>query len=113
MNSPLTPARWNLKTGELNFRAMELLDKPTPAPTAIRPDARARHAAKGKAILVSATTCAPGAVLKQTEARDQRLYAREMLPAHGYPELRKYCTCAATMRAWHDQAKVRLFPADV
>jgi hydroxylamine reductase len=82
-----------LKCGEINLRAMELLDAANtgayghPVPTRVPLGAKA-----GKAILVS------GHDLKDLEAiliqsRDKGIYVYthgEMLPCHGYPELKKY-----------------------
>ncbi len=82
-----------LKCGEINIRAMELLDAgnteryghpmPTKVPLGVK---------KGKAILVSGHDLKDlEEVLKQTEGKGITVYTHgEMLPAHGYPELKKY-----------------------
>ncbi|SHI83082.1 hydroxylamine reductase precursor [Desulfatibacillum alkenivorans DSM 16219] len=82
-----------LKCGEVNLRAMELLDAgntgtyghpvPTPVPLGVK---------AGKAILVSGHDLKDlEAVLKQTEGKGINVYTHgEMLPCHGYPELKKY-----------------------
>ena len=82
-----------LKCGEVNVRAMELLDqghtstyghpKPTSVPLGVRP---------GKAILISGHDLKDlEELLKQTEGKGIDIYTHgEMLPAHGYPELKKY-----------------------
>jgi hydroxylamine reductase len=82
-----------LKTGEINIRAMELLDAGNtgsyghPVPTKVPLGAK-----KGKAILVSGHDLSDlAALLKQTEGKGINVYTHgEMLPTHGYPELKKY-----------------------
>ncbi|GAB4488646.1 MAG: hydroxylamine reductase [Thermodesulfovibrionales bacterium] len=82
-----------LKTGEVNLRVMELLDSantgtyghpvPTPVPLGQK---------KGKAILVSGHDLKDlHEILKQSEGKGIFVYTHgEMLPCHGYPELKKY-----------------------
>ncbi len=82
-----------LKCGEINLRAMELLDagntgayghpEPTPVPLGAK---------QGKAILVSGHDLKDlEEILKQTEGKGINVYTHgEMLPCHGYPELKKY-----------------------
>jgi hydroxylamine reductase len=82
-----------LKCGEINLRAMELLDAgntgryghpvPTPVPLGHK---------KGKAILVSGHDLLDiEEILKQSEGKGIYVYTHgEMLPCHGYPELKKY-----------------------
>ena len=82
-----------LKCGEINIRAMELLDEANtgtyghPVPTKVPLGHK-----KGKAILVSGHDLKDlEAILKQTEGKGITIYTHgEMLPAHGYPELKKY-----------------------
>ncbi len=82
-----------LKCGEVNLRAMELLDAGNtgayghPVPTAVPLGHR-----KGKAILVSGHDLADlEAILKQSEGKGIYVYTHgEMLPTHGYPGLKKY-----------------------
>ena len=82
-----------LKCGEINLRAMELLDAGNtgtyghPAPTKVPLGAK-----KGKAILVSGHDLKDlEELLKQTEGKGIYVYTHgEMLPAHGYPNLKKY-----------------------
>jgi hydroxylamine reductase len=83
----------SMKCGEINIRAMELLDAGNteaygnPVPTKVPLGAK-----KGKAILVSGHDLKDlDAILKQTEGKGIYVYTHgEMLPAHGYPELKKY-----------------------
>ncbi|HUL32227.1 MAG TPA: hydroxylamine reductase, partial [Thermodesulfobacteriota bacterium] len=82
-----------LKCGEINLRAMELLDAGNtgtyghPVPTRVPLGAK-----KGKAILVSGHDLKDlEELLKQTEGKGINIYTHgEMLPAHGYPGLKKY-----------------------
>lgn len=81
------------KCGEINIRVMELLDSGNtetfghPTPTKVPLGHK-----KGKAILVSGHDLADLAeVLKQTQGKGIYVYTHgEMLPTHGYPELKKY-----------------------
>lgn len=82
-----------LKCGEVNLKAMELLDAANtgtyghPVPTRVPLGVK-----KGKAILVSGHDLKDVyELLKQTEGKGIQVYTHgEMLPCHGYPELKKY-----------------------
>lgn len=82
-----------LKCGEINLRAMELLDAGNtgnyghPVPTSVPLGAK-----KGKAILVSGHDLKDmEAILKQSQGKGIYVYTHgEMLPTHAYPELKKY-----------------------
>ncbi len=82
-----------LGCGEANLRAMELLDAANtgayghPVPTKVPLGAR-----KGKAILVSGHDLKDiEEILKQSDGKGINVYTHgEMLPCHGYPELKKY-----------------------
>ncbi|MFA4835183.1 MAG: hydroxylamine reductase, partial [Dehalococcoidia bacterium] len=98
-----------LKCGEINLRAMELLDAantgtyghPVPAQVPL-------GAKKGKAILVSGHDLKDmEAILKQTEGKGIYVYTHgEMLPAHGYPNLKKYSHFYGHYgTAWQNQAR--------
>jgi hydroxylamine reductase len=98
-----------LKCGEVNLRAMELLDAGNtgtyghPVPTAVPLGAK-----KGKAILVSGHDLKDlETILKQTEGKGIYVYTHgEMLPCHGYPELKKYSHFYGHYgTAWQNQAK--------
>ena len=98
-----------LKCGEVNLRTMELLDAANtgayghPVPTAVSLGAK-----KGKAILVSGHDLKDLAeLLEQTEGKGINIYTHgEMLPCHGYPELKKYGHLAGHYgTAWQNQAK--------
>jgi hydroxylamine reductase len=98
-----------LKCGEINLRAMELLDAGNtetyghPTPTKVPLGAK-----KGKAILVSGHDLKDlAAVLQQSEGKGINVYTHgEMLPTHGYPELKKYDHFYGHYgTAWQNQAK--------
>ncbi len=100
---------WALKAGELNLRVMELLDKANtgaygnPEPTEVRVTPVA-----GKAICVSGHDLKDlEELLKQTEGKGIDVYTHsEMLPAHGYPELKKYKHLVGNYGgAWQDQRR--------
>lgn len=82
-----------LECGRINLRAMELLDAANtetyghPVPTRVPLGVR-----KGKAILVSGHDLKDlEQILKQSEGKGIYVYTHgEMLPAHGYPRLKKY-----------------------
>jgi hydroxylamine reductase len=81
------------KCGEINLKTMELLDAGNtgtyghPVPTKVQLGVK-----KGKAILVSGHDLKDlDVILKQTEGKGINVYTHgEMLPAHGYPGLKKY-----------------------
>jgi hydroxylamine reductase len=81
------------KCGEINIRAMELLDAGNtetyghPVPTKVPLGHK-----KGKAILVSGHDLMDlEEILKQSQSKGIYVYTHgEMLPTHGYPELKKY-----------------------
>ncbi|HOU15396.1 MAG TPA: hydroxylamine reductase [Anaerolineae bacterium] len=98
-----------LKTGEVNLRCMELLDSghvkhfghpvPTAVPTGVR---------KGPAIVVSGHDLPDlEMLLQQTEGKGITIYTHgEMLPAHGYPGLKKYAHLYGNYgSAWQNQQK--------
>jgi len=98
-----------LKCGETNLRAMELLDAANtgayghPVPTRVPLGAR-----KGKAILVSGHDLKDLEILlNQTEGKGIYVYTHgEMLPCHGYPQLKKYPHFYGHYgTAWQNQAK--------
>jgi len=99
----------SLKCGEINLAVMEMLDaantgaygQPVPTPARITP-------VKGKAILVSGHDLKYLAdLLEQTKGQGINVYTHcEMLPAHGYPELKKYPHLVGNYGgAWPEQAK--------
>jgi hydroxylamine reductase len=121
LNKNLTLNDWvglALKCGEVNLRAMELLDAgntetyghpvPTKVPLGHKP---------GKAILVSGHDLKDlEELLKQTEGKGINIYTHgEMLPTHGYPELKKYPHFYGHYgTAWQNQRKeFAAFPGSI
>ena len=112
LNKNLTLNDWvglALKCGEINIRAMELLDAGNtgtyghPVPTKVPLGAK-----KGKAILVSGHDLKDlEELLKQTEGKGINVYSHgEMLPTHGYPNLKKYKHFYGHYgTAWQNKAK--------
>ncbi len=107
-----------LRCGGINLRAMELLDAGHteryghPVPTTVPLGHR-----KGKCILISGHDLMDlEKLLKQTEGRGIDIYTHgEMLPAHGYPELKKYGHFYGHFgTAWQNQKKeFKAFPGAI
>jgi hydroxylamine reductase len=98
-----------LKCGQINVRAMELLDAANtsayghPVPTTVPLGHK-----KGKAMLVSGHDLKDlEEILKQTAGKGIYIYTHgEMLPTHGYPKLKKYGHFYGHYgTAWQNQAK--------
>lgn len=100
----------NLKAGKMTMQAMKMLKKahmeafgepqPTPVPTGTF---------AGHGILVTGHNLkALHELLKQTEGKGINIYTHsEMLPAHGYPELKKFSHLKGNLGgAWFDQKKL-------
>ncbi len=99
----------SMKTGELNLKAMGLLDAGNtgaygnPVPTQVRVEP-----VKGKAVVISGHDLRDlEMLLKQTEGKGINVYTHsEMLPAHGYPKLKAYKHLVGNYGgAWQDQVK--------
>ncbi|KAL4422506.1 hypothetical protein ABPG75_008703 [Micractinium tetrahymenae] len=107
-----------LKTGEVNLESMALLDgghvakfgHPEPSPVRLSPR-------KGKAILVSGHDMEDlRQLLDQTEGTGVNVYTHgEMLPAHGYPGLKKYKHLAGNFGNswWRQQKDFAEFPGPI
>jgi len=98
-----------LKVGEVNLKCMGLLDKAntesygTPVPTVVP-----LMVEKGPFIIVTGHDLKDlELLLKQTEGKGINIYTHgEMLPAHGYPELKKYSHLKGNFgTAWQNQQK--------
>ena len=98
-----------MQIGRMNYRIMEMLDKgetdtfghPEPTQVNVKP-------VKGKCILVSGHDLHDlEKILQQTEGTGINVYTNgEMLPAHAYPELKKYPHLAGNYgSAWQNQQK--------
>jgi hydroxylamine reductase len=99
-----------VKAGEMNIRTMQLLKKAhietfgEPVPTQVR-----TGTVKGHGIMVTGHDLhALDILLKQVEGTDVFVYTHsEMLPAHGYPGLKKYKNLAGNLgKAWFDQRQL-------
>jgi hydroxylamine reductase len=107
-----------MKCGRMNLRTMELLDAANtgayghPVPTSVPLGAK-----QGKAILVSGHDLKDlDELLKQTEGKGIFVYTHgEMLPAHGYPGLKKYTHFYGHYgTAWQNQSKeFAAFPGSI
>jgi hydroxylamine reductase len=98
-----------LRCGKMNLRTMEMLDKAhverfgKPIPTEVDTGTR-----KGPGILITGHDLLDlYELLKQTEGAGINVYTHsEMLPAHGYPELKKFKHLAGNYGgAWQEQKK--------
>lgn len=98
-----------LKVGEVNLKCMELLDLAntetygTPVPTKV-----GMTIEKGPFIVISGHDLLDlKLLLEQTEDKGINIYTHgEMLPAHGYPELKKYLHLKGNFgTAWQNQQK--------
>jgi hydroxylamine reductase len=99
----------SMQIGLLNYRVMEMLDKGEtdtfghPEPTQVNV-----KTIKGKCILVSGHDLHDlEKILQQTEGQGINVYTNgEMLPAHSYPELKKYPHLVGNYgSAWQNQQK--------
>ncbi|MCX7757845.1 MAG: hydroxylamine reductase [candidate division WOR-3 bacterium] len=96
-----------LQAGKMNIKTMKLLKEAhikhygEPTPTKV-----STKTTKGKGIIVTGHSLkALEELLKQTENTGINIYTHsEMLPAHGYPELKKFKHLIGNLGgAWHDQ----------
>lgn len=99
-----------LKVGRATIRIMELLDEAhisrfgVPVPVQVT-----ENKVEGKSIVVTGHDLyALEALLKQSEGKGVNVYTHsEMLPAHGYPELKKYPHLKGNVgKAWYDQRRL-------
>lgn len=107
-----------LKVGDAAVKVMDLLDRAhtsylgIPVPVKVSEDK-----VEGKSIVVSGHNLfALKELLKQSEGKGINIYTHsEMLPAHGYPELKKYAHLKGNVgKAWYDQRKVfEAFPGAI
>lgn len=108
----------SMAIGALNYKVMKMLDHGEttkfghPEPSTVNVKSVA-----GKAILVSGhDLCDLEMILKQTEGTGINVYTNgEMLPAHGYPELKKYTHLVANYgTAWQNQqTEFAAFPGPI
>ncbi|WP_031516302.1 hydroxylamine reductase [Desulfofalx alkaliphila] len=99
-----------LRVGSATVKIMDLLDKAhteklgVPQPVNVPSDK-----IEGKCIVVTGHNLfALEKLLQQSEGKGVNIYTHsEMLPAHGYPELRKYSHLKGNIgKAWYDQRKL-------
>ncbi|MCD6551301.1 hydroxylamine reductase [Thermotoga sp.] len=99
-----------LEAGRMNLKAMKLLKKAhietygEPTPVEVETGTK-----RGKGIIVTGHNLkALEELLKQVEGTNVYVYTHsEMLPAHGYPGLRKYRNLVGNLgKAWYDQRKL-------
>lgn len=99
-----------LKVGSATVRVMELLDKAHTERLGIpQPIQVTNNKIEGKCILVTGhNLLALEELLKQTKGKGINVYTHsEMLPAHGYPELKKYAHLKGNVGgSWIDQRKL-------
>lgn len=98
-----------MEFGQVNLKCMEMLDRANtesfgmPVPTRVNTDIK-----KGPFIVVSGHDLRDlSLLLEQTKDKGINVYTHsEMLPAHGYPELKKYSHLAGNFgTAWQSQQK--------
>lgn len=98
-----------MEVGKINFKCMELLDKANtecfgvPTPTEV-----SLNIEKGPFIVISGHDLYDlKCLLEQTEGKDINIYTHgEMLPAHAYPQLKKYSHLKGNFgTAWQNQQK--------
>ena len=98
-----------LKTGEINLKYMQLLDKANTETYGIpEPRKVTTNIEKGPFIIVSGHDLRDlEMLLQQTEGKGINIYTHgEMIPSHGYPELKKYKHLVGNYGgAWQDQQK--------
>lgn len=99
-----------LSVGTATVKAMALLDEAHTSRLGIpEPVTVSEDKVQGKCILVTGHNLyALEDLLKQTEGKGINIYTHsEMLPAHGYPKLKKFSHLKGNVgKAWHDQRRV-------
>ncbi len=100
----------SLKGGKMTIRVMELLKRAhietygEPVPTEVETGTREGHAI----VVTGHSLKALEELLKQVEGSDVYVYTHsEMLPAHGYPGLKKFPNLAGNLgKSWFDQREL-------
>jgi hydroxylamine reductase len=99
-----------LKVGTAAVKAMDLLDRAHTAKLGVpTPVTVSQNKVEGHCIVVTGHNLfALEELLKQTAGKGINIYTHsEMLPAHGYPELKKYSHLKGNIgKAWYDQRKL-------
>lgn len=99
-----------MKVGQATVRVMDLLDRAHTERLGIpQPIRVSQNKIEGKCIVVTGHNLfALEQLLKQTEGKGINIYTHsEMLPAHGYPELKKYPHLKGNIgKSWFDQRRL-------
>ncbi len=99
-----------MKVGNAAIKVMELLDRAHTSRLGIpQPITVSQNKIEGKSIVITGHNLfALQELLKQTEGKGINIYTHsEMLPAHGYPELKKYPHLKGNIgKAWYDQRRL-------
>jgi hydroxylamine reductase len=99
-----------MKVGQAAIRVMELLDKAHVEKLGLpQPVTVTQNKVEGKCILVTGhNLLALERLLEQSAGKGVNIYTHsEMLPAHGYPELKKYPHLKGNIgKAWFDQRRL-------
>ncbi|WP_243292964.1 hydroxylamine reductase [Bacillus sp. FJAT-47783] len=99
-----------MKVGQAAVRVMEMLDEAHTNRLGIPEPIRvSQNKIEGKCIVVTGHNLfALEELLKQTEGKGINIYTHsEMLPAHGYPALKKYSHLKGNIgKAWYDQRRL-------
>lgn len=107
-----------LKVGSATVKVMDLLDRAHTSKLGVpKPVTVSQDKVEGHAILITGHDLfALEELLKQTEGKGINVYTHsEMLPAHGYPELKKYPHLKGNVgKAWYDQRQLfEHFPGSI
>ncbi|WP_079911779.1 hydroxylamine reductase [Paenibacillus sp. 32352] len=99
-----------MKVGSATVRIMDVLDRAHTTHFGIpQPVTVSQNKIEGHAIVVTGHNLyALEELLKQTEGKGVHIYTHsEMLPAHGYPQLKKYAHLKGNIgKAWYDQRRL-------
>ncbi|MBE1443016.1 hydroxylamine reductase [Paenibacillus sp. OAS669] len=99
-----------IKVGSAAVRIMDVLDRAHTTHFGIpQPVTVSQNKIEGHAIVVTGHNLyALEELLKQTEGKGVHIYTHsEMLPAHGYPQLKKYAHLKGNIgKAWYDQRRL-------
>lgn len=99
-----------MKVGNAAVRVMDMLDRAHTTRLGVpEPVQVSQNKVEGKAIIVTGhNLLALEELLKQSEGKGVNIYTHsEMLPAHGYPELKKYPHLKGNIgKAWFDQRRL-------
>ncbi len=99
-----------MKVGTAAVKVMDLLDRAHTSRLGIpQPITVSQNKVEGKSIVITGHNLfALEELLKQTEGKGINIYTHsEMLPAHGYPELKKYPHLKGNIgKAWYDQRRL-------